>query len=96
MKWPTWSQAAVAAVISGIVALVLRRARPTRVGDIVGPAALEFAIVASLYSIWRMAKNLPLTQAEGAIERAYDIVAVQEFFRLPTNRVVELGSQVEI
>jgi hypothetical protein len=31
-----------------------------------------------------MAKNLPLTQADGAIDRAYDIVAVQEFFRLPS------------
>ena len=84
MKWPTWSQAAVAAMIAGLVALVLRRSRPTRFGDIIGPAALEFAIVASLYSIWRMAKNLPLTQADGAIDRAYDIVAVQEFFRLPS------------
>lgn len=84
MKWPTWSQAAVAAMIAGFVALVLRRSRPSRLGDVVGPAALEFAFVASLYSIWRMAKNLPLTQADGAIDRAYDIVAVQEFFRLPS------------
>lgn len=89
MKWPTWSQAAVAAVVAGLVALVLRRSRPTRLGDVVGPAALEFAIVASLYSIWRMAKNLPLTQADGAIERAYDIVAVQEFLRLPTELALQ-------
>lgn len=74
----------MAAAISGLVALALRRSRPTRLGDIAGPAALEFAIVASLYSIWRMAKNLPLTQADGAIDRAYDIVAVQEFLRLPS------------
>src|SRR6056297_3493525 len=71
-------------MIAGIVALALRRSRPTRLGDVVRPAAFEFAIVASLYSVWRMTKNLPLTQAEGAIERAYDIVAVQEFFRLPS------------
>jgi len=74
----------VAAIIAGLVALVVRRSRPTRLGEIVGPAALEFAFVASLYSVWRMAKNLPLTQANGAIDRAYDIVAVQEFFRLPS------------
>lgn len=74
----------MAAMIAGLVALVLRRSRPTRLGDIVAPAALEFAFVASLYSVWRMAKNLPLTQANGAIDRAYDIVAVQEFFRLPS------------
>lgn len=84
MKWPTWSQAAIAAAIAGLVALTLRRSRPTRFGEVAGPAALEFAFVASLYSIWRMAKNLPLTQAEGAIDRAYDIVAVQEFLRLPS------------
>ena len=67
---------------------MFRRARPTRVGDrvghVVGPAALEFAFVASLYAIWRMAKNLPLTQADGAIERARDIVRVQEFLHLPS------------
>ena len=84
MNWPTWRQALIAAVISGLVALVLRRARPSRLGDIVMPAALEFAFVASLYSVWRMAKNLPLTQADGAIDRARDIVRVQEFLHLPT------------
>jgi len=87
VKWPTWSQAALAAMIAGLVALALRRSRPSRptpIGDVVGPAALEFAIVAALYSIWRMAKNLPLTQADGAIERAHDIVAVQNFLHLPS------------
>jgi hypothetical protein len=87
MKWPTWSQALLAATIAGLVALALRRSRPTRLGDrfdrVVGPAALEFAFVASLYAIWRMAKNLPLTQADGAIERARDIVRVQQFLHLP-------------
>jgi hypothetical protein len=37
-----------------------------------------------------MAKNLPLTQAEGAIDRAYDIVAVQEFLRLPSELSLQL------
>ena len=73
MKWPTWSQALLAATIAALVALALRRSRPARLGDrfgqVAGPAALEFAFVASLYAIWRMAKNLPLTQADGAIER---------------------------
>jgi hypothetical protein len=90
VKWPTWSQAAIAAAIAALVALFLRRSRPTRFGEIAGPAALEFAFVASLYSIWRMAKNLPLTQAEGAIDRAYDIVAVQEFLRLPSELSLQL------
>ncbi len=89
MKWPTWSQALTAAVLAGLLAWVLRRARPTRVGDVIGPAALEFAFVASLYSIWRMAKNLPLTQADGAIERARDIVRVQEFLHLPSELTLQ-------
>lgn len=73
----------MAAVCAGLVALVLRRSRPTRLGEVVGPAALEFAFVASLYSIWRMAKNLPLERADGAIERARDIVRVQDLLHLP-------------
>ena len=89
MKWPTWSQAAIAAAVAGTVALARRRSRPTRYGDIVGPALLEFAFVASLYSIWRMAKNLPLTKADGAIDRAYDIVAVQEFLQLPSELTLQ-------
>ncbi len=89
MKWPTWSQALTAAVLAGLLAWVLRRARPTRVGDVIGPAALEFAFVASLYAIWRMAKNLPLTQADGAIERARDIVRVQEFLHLPSELTLQ-------
>ncbi len=93
MKWPTWSQALLAATIAGLVALAFRRARPTRIGDrighVVGPAALEFAFVASLYAVWRMAKNLPLTQADGAIERARDIVRVQEFLRLPSELTLQ-------
>jgi hypothetical protein len=89
VKWPTWSQAAIAAMISGLVALAIRRSRPSRLGDVVGPAALEFAFVASLYSIWRMAKNLPLTQADGAIERARDIVAVQDFLHLPSELTLQ-------
>lgn len=89
MRWPTATQAAVAALLAGIVALTLRRARPTRTGDLVMPAATEFAVVASLYSVWRMAKSLPLTHAEGAIERARDIVAVQQWLRLPSELTLQ-------
>jgi hypothetical protein len=84
VKWPTATQAAIAAVLSLVVALVLRRSRPTRVGDLVLPAATEFALVASLYSVWRMAKKLPLTQSEGAVERARQIVRFQDFLHLPS------------
>lgn len=53
------------------------------------PAATEFALVAALYAVWRMAKSLPLTQAEGAIERARDIVAVQEWLHLPSELTLQ-------
>jgi hypothetical protein len=89
MKWPTATQAFIAALIAVTVAFALRRSRPTRAGEAVGPAALEFAFVASLYAIWRLAKNLPLEQADGAIERARDIVAVQEFLRLPSELTLQ-------
>lgn len=89
MNWPTWREALIAAVIAGLAAWASRRSRPTRRGDIVGPAALEFAFVASLYSIWRMARNLPLEQADGAVDRARDIVRVQEFLHFPNELTLQ-------
>lgn len=84
MRWPTWDQALVVAVVCGLVALAFRRARPTRLGDAVGAATMELALVAGLYSIWRMAKNLPLKRADGALERGYDIAALQSWLHLPS------------
>ncbi len=85
MSWPTWYQAAAAAVVSCLVAFGLRRFRPgSRAATSAAPAALEFALVASLYSIWRIARKLPLAQDEGAIERAYQIVDVQRWLHLPS------------
>lgn len=84
MDWPTWNQAAVAGLLSGLFAFVLRRLRPTRVRAVAAPAAQEFALVASLYSIWRVARLLPLAQNEGAIERARQIVRLQNDLHFPT------------
>ncbi len=85
MAWPTWYEAAVAAMVSCLVAFGLRRFRAeSRATASVAPAALEFALVASLYSIWRIARKLPLAQDEGAIERAYQIVDVERWLRMPT------------
>jgi hypothetical protein len=53
------------------------------------PAATEFALVAALYSVWRMAKKLPLTQSEGAVERARQIVRFQDFLHLPRELSVQ-------
>ena len=95
VKWPTWQQAAIAAVVSGLVGVILaRRRRPTgRTTPPLGEAlATEFALISALYSIWRIARKLPLAQDAGAIERARTIVDIQEAMFLPT----ELGLQTFI
>jgi hypothetical protein len=84
MNWPTWDQAAVTALICGLTALVLRRLRPTRLRSVMMPAAHEVALIAALYSIWRLARVLPLDRNEGAIQRARDIVRIQNALHLPT------------
>ena len=84
MNWPTWDQAAVTAVICGLTALILRRARPTRVRSVVMPAAHELALLAGLYSIWRLARVLPLDRSQGAIARGRDIDRLQHTLHFPT------------
>jgi hypothetical protein len=101
VKWPTWEQAALAALLSGVIAVVLARRRsraapgaadsatasglsrsaPPSFGEAL---ATEFALISALYSIWRIARKLPLAQDEGAIERARTIVDIQEAMQLPS------------
>ncbi len=47
-------------------------------------SAQELALVASLYSVWRLARVLPLAQDEGAIDRARQIVRFQNTLHMPT------------
>ena len=92
MDWPTWKQAATLAMISGLVATILRRqsfgtsfaSRGRRVADATVPAAHELALVSTLYAIWRIARTLPLDQPAGAIQRARDLVRLQNLLHLPT------------
>lgn len=87
VKWPTWQQAALAAVVSGVTAMVLahRRRSTDRATPAFGEAlATEFALISALYSIWRIARKLPLAQDVGAIDRARTIVDVQEAMYLPS------------
>lgn len=83
MGWPTWDQAAIAAALGWGLAFLLRRRSTAARLAAVGPAASEFALIAALYSIWRIARKLPLARDEGAIERAYQIVDLQRTLRLP-------------
>lgn len=89
MPWPTWDEAAKAALISALLVVVLRRLRPTRVSQALLPAAWEFSFVASLYSIWRLARMLPIAKQEGALERARQIALWQDRFRLPSELSVQ-------
>lgn len=89
MPWPTWDQAAIAAVLSVAVTLGLRRLPQLRVARALAPATLEFALLAGLYSVWRVARVLPLAQNAGAIERARRIDAWQHDLHLPSELSVQ-------
>ena len=84
MKWPTWDQAAVVAVACALIALVLRRTRPTRARLAVLAGSTELAIMASLYAVWRLARVLPLAPTDGAIDRARRIDRFQHTLHMPS------------
>lgn len=87
--WPTWQQAWITAALLIVTHTVMRRRRPTTLGDAALPAIHELIVLTGLYGLWRTAKKLPLTQADGAIDRARWIVDFQDSIGLPA----ELGSQ---
>jgi MFS superfamily sulfate permease-like transporter len=73
----------VAALISALVWLAVRL-RPSRLTPHIEPVAAEFALIASLYAVWRLARMLPLASTHGAIARAHDIASFQEWLHLPS------------
>lgn len=83
-KWPTWQQAWITTAICLVLFAIIRRRRPSRFTEFSLPTLQEFAVLTGLYGLWRTAKKLPLTQSEGAIERARSIVDIQETIWLPT------------
>lgn len=82
--WATWDQAAIAALVSLALWVVLRPFNRFRIVRALMPACTEFALVAVLYSIWRLARELPFTHEAGAIHRARQIDDFQQFLHLPT------------
>lgn len=89
MPWPTWQQSSIAAILFALLIVVFRRARPTPLTTSLAQAATEMAIISGLYSIWRMARKLPLVQAEGARDRARSIAEWQDRFWLPSELTVQ-------
>jgi hypothetical protein len=60
------------------------KVRPGRLTPHVAPVALEFALIASLYSVWRLARMLPLATTTGAMARGRDIADIEQALHLPT------------
>ena len=89
MPWPSWEQAAIAALLSIIGWVVVGRMPRSRVGDALLPAFREFALVAGLYAVWRLARMLPITHEAGAVDRARDIDRLQHALHLPSEISVQ-------
>ncbi|KAA1376321.1 phosphatase PAP2 family protein [Aeromicrobium fastidiosum] len=89
MPWPSWEQSGTAALLSLIAWIVCTRLPRSRVVDALVPAFREFALVAGLYAVWRLARMLPITHESGALERARDIDHVQRLLHLPTEISVQ-------
>jgi hypothetical protein len=88
-KWPTWQQAWITSVICASLYVAVRRMRPSRFTETALPALHELVVLTGLYGLWRTAKKLPLTQSEGAMERARRIVEVQEALGMPSELSVQ-------
>ena len=84
VPWPSWEEAAVATLVSLLLWLAVLRLPRTRAGDALKPAFSEFALVSGLYTVWRLARKLPVTHEAGAIDRARAIDTFQHHLHLPT------------
>ncbi len=77
----------MAALLSLALYLGLSRYRPQ--SSLARPAALELALISTLYAAWRLARQIPLGSDDLAIERAHDLVALQQALHLPTELAVQ-------
>jgi hypothetical protein len=84
VPWPSWEEAAAATALSVVLWALVPRLPRTRTGDAAVPALREFALIAGLYAIWRLARMLPVTHEAGALDRARDIDRFQHRLHLPT------------
>jgi hypothetical protein len=84
VSWATWDQAAIASLCSLVGLLLVTLAGPRRLREFLAPVFTEFALISALYSIWRLARELPFTHESGAIERARWIDHLQNALHFPT------------
>jgi hypothetical protein len=84
MKWVTWDQAAITALLCFAVAILLRRLPTTKWRARIISVTTELSLISALYTLWRLALKLPLDHPSGAIERALQIVRLQNWLQMPT------------
>jgi hypothetical protein len=82
VPWPSWDEAALACLAALTLSVVLLRLPDGRLRAASVPALREFALVSGLYSIWRLARQLPFTHESGAIERGREIHRLQQHLHL--------------
>ena len=88
MPWPSWQQAAWATVILVAVAFALERGGASRART-VAAFCRETALISFLYMVWRLARQLPLVQEEGAYDRGRWIYEAQRALHLPSELAME-------
>ena len=84
LPWPSALQAGIACAVSAILWLALHRVRTRLVTRDLLPALYEFGLISGLYSIWRIARELPFTHEAGALDRARQIDHLQNLLQFPT------------
>ena len=55
MRWVTWNQAIISALVSAVIALVLSKAPSTPKRDFLFALSKEFALIAVLYTLYARA-----------------------------------------
>ncbi|SFB90487.1 PAP2 superfamily protein [Nocardioides terrae] len=89
VPWPTWDEAAAACLIALVLARLTMVLPAGRLRAAVAPALREFSLVSGLYTLWRLARQLPFTHETGAIDRGRAIHRLQQHLHLPS----EIGVQ---
>jgi hypothetical protein len=84
MPWPTWQQALLTALLASTCTLALSRLSPTPARTAGRAAATELTVLAVLYAIWRMARQLPFATTEGAVGRARYVDRIERALRMPS------------
>ena len=84
VPWPSWDQAAIACVAALLLSVVCLRLPDGRLRTASVPTLREFALVSGLYTIWRLARQLPFTHEAGAIDRGRAIDRLQHHLQLPS------------